>query len=101
MKITEQDISEDIYNLLLNPFLSAEERKILLDVKNELGVSSKNNDRVFMNLNHSIRQLAVLNISKHQKLTPEFANFYQKLSQYCEKQGNLARGFVAFGLNFR
>lgn len=101
MKKKEQEIIEEIYNLILNPTISQEERAILLLVKNKIDINKKDSRKIIVELTELIRQLSIQNISKKRKLTPELATFYNKISRYCEVELNLARGLIATGLNFR
>ena len=69
------DILNNIYNLIINPETTENERELLVTFKNEIEVGKKDNDELLAELRRSIQVLAVSNLSKGKSLrgfgTPE------------------------------
>lgn len=92
----EQDIINRLYNLILDTSLTDEERSLLIYFKNQV-IIGKNEPAVIRGLSEQIRQLAVKNISDQKTLSPNMADFYQKIATYGHHNHNLARGLMALG----
>ena len=58
------DILNNIYNLILKPDTTENERKVLLTLKNEIEVGKKDNGELLAELRRDIQVLAVDNLSK-------------------------------------
>ena len=59
-----EDILNNIYNLILNPETTEEERNLLVTFKNEIEVGKKDNGELLAELRRAIQVLAVDNLSK-------------------------------------
>lgn len=93
----QEELLNTVYNLILNPDTKEEERRLLLDFKNQVGTHI-DMEQAISNLSENIRQLAVHNITTHSSLSLEVAKLYKKISSDSEKERNIARGIASFGI---
>ena len=103
MQIT--DILNNIYNLIVNPETTENERELLVTFKNEIEVGKKDNDELLAELRRAIQVLAVSNLSKGKSLSSGVSDLSKMLTEFQEKSErnfNLARGLTSLGsLSFR
>ena len=89
------DILNNIYNLIVNPETTENERELLVTFKNEIEVGKKDNDEL----------LAVRNLSKGISLSSGVSDLSKTLTEFQEKSErniNLARGLTSLGsLSFK
>ena len=89
------DILNNIYNLIINPETTENERELLVTFKNEIEVGKKDNDEL----------LAVSNLSKGKSLSSGVSDLSKTLTEFQEKSErniNLARGLTSLGsLSFK
>lgn len=97
MKIDNNEIINDVYNLILSKSLKNEERVILTSFKDNI-VNSKNVKKDILELSEELRQLAVKNLSKKEVMSRELNEFYNKISAIKEKELNIGRGIGSFGV---
>lgn len=97
MKIDNNEIINDVYNLILSKSLKNEERVILTRFKDNI-VNSKNVKKDILDLSEELRQLAVKNISRKEVMSRELNEFYNKISAIKEKELNIGRGIGSFGV---
>lgn len=97
MKIDNNEIINDVYNLILSKSLKNEERIILTRFKDNI-VNSKNVKKDILELSEELRQLAVKNISRKEVMSRELNEFYNKISAIKEKELNIGRGIGSFGV---
>nr|QWX09804.1 bacteriocin immunity protein [Streptococcus uberis] len=97
MKINNNEIINDVYNLILSKSLKNEERVILTRFKDNI-VNSKNVKKDILELSEELRQLAVKNISRKEVMSRELNEFYNKISAIKEKELNIGRGIGSFGV---
>lgn len=97
MKIDNNEIINDVYNLILSKSLKNEERVILSRFKDNI-VNSKNVKKDILELSEELRQLAVKNISRKEVMSRELNEFYNKISAIREKELNIGRGIGSFGV---
>lgn len=97
MKIDNNEIINDVYNLILSKSLKNEERVILTRFKDNI-VNSKNVKKDILELSEELRQLAVKNISRKEVMSCELNEFYNKISAIKEKELNIGRGIGSFGV---
>lgn len=97
MKIDNNEIINDVYNLILSKSLKNEERVILTRFKDNI-VNSKNVKKDILELSEELRQLAVKNISRKEVMSRELNEFYNKISAIKEKELNIGRGIGSFGI---
>lgn len=97
MKIDNNEIINDVYNLVLSKSLKNEERVILTRFKDNI-VNSKNVKKDILELSEELRQLAVKNISRKEVMSRELNEFYNKISAIKEKELNIGRGIGSFGV---
>lgn len=99
------DILNNIYNLIVNPETTENERELLATFKNEIEVGKKDNDDLLAELCRSIQTLAVRNLSKGISLSSGVSDLSKTLTEFQEKSErniNLARGLTSLGsLSFR
>lgn len=89
------DILNNIYNLIINPETTEEERKLLVTFKNEIEVGKKDNDELLAELCRAIQVLAVSNLSKGISLSLGVSELSKTLTEFQDKSErniNLARG---------
>lgn len=94
--LTQEEILNKVYNLILDPTLTSEERVILVRFKDRVGESSSF-DREVMMLFESLRQLAVKQI-RVETMSVEMAKFYKEISTYKEFDKQLGRGLISLGV---
>ncbi|HFI0695553.1 TPA: bacteriocin immunity protein [Streptococcus suis] len=94
---TREKIMEELINLILNPTITAEERKLLVAYKQEFE-RTRDTERTILALAESIRKLAVRNVLNRISLSPDLCQFYKKISSYGEWEKNLGRGLIATGI---
>lgn len=97
MKIDNNEIINDVYNLILSKSLKNEERVILTRFKDNI-VNSKNVKKDILELSEELRKLAVKNISRKEVMSRELNEFYNKISAIKEKELNIGRGIGSFGV---
>lgn len=97
MKIDNNEIINDVYNLILSKSLKNEERVILTSFKDNI-VNSKNVKKDILELSEELRQLAVKNLSRKEVMSRELNEFYNKISAIKEKELNIGRGIGSFGI---
>ena len=99
------DILNNIYNLIINPETTENERELLVTFKNEIEVGKKDNDELLAELCRAIQALAVRNLSKGKSLSSGVSDLSKTLTEFQEKSErniNLARGLTSLGsLSFR
>lgn len=93
----QEDVLTDVYNLILNLETSEDERRILVDFKNEV---EKGGDfeRSLQTLAEHLRQEAVKNINHKKTLSKEVGDFYKKIMSTGLFEKNLAAGLIAYGV---
>ena len=91
-KITETEIINEVYDLILNANVTQDERAILVNFKNH--VNDKNFANELMRLAAGLRQLAIKNLSL------ETSAFYKKIATYGQQELNWARGLAMTGVIF-
>ncbi|WP_203267321.1 bacteriocin immunity protein [Streptococcus uberis] len=97
MKIDNNEIINDVYNLILSKSLKNEERVILTSFKDNI-VNSENVKKDILELSEELRQLAVKNLSRKEVMSRELNEFYNKISAIKEKELNIGRGIGSFGV---
>ena len=97
-KITETEIMNEVYDLILNVNVSQDERTILVNFKNH--VNDKNIANELMRLAAGLRQLAIKNLAAQKKMSPETSAFYKKIATYGQQELNWARGLAITGVIF-
>ena len=99
------DILNNIYNLILNPETTEEERNLLVTFKNEIEVGKKDNSELLAELRRAIQVLAVRNLSKGISLSAGVSELSKTLTEFQDKSErniNLARGLTSLGsLSFK
>ena len=99
------DILNTIYNLIVNPETTENERELLVTFKNEIEVGKKDNDKLLAELCRAIQALAVRNLSKGVSLSSGMSDLSKTLTEFQDKSLrniNIARGLTAIGsLSFR
>ena len=96
LKIEERMLS-DVYNLILSENIAEDERKLLLDFKNNIG-DYKKFEKNIENLSEKIRCLSINKYNKKQSLTEEFAIFYKKISSKGLFDREVGRGIASIGI---
>ena len=100
-----EDILNNIYNLILNPETTEEERNLLVTFKNEIEVGKKDNGELLAELRRAIQVLAVDNLSKGISLSSGVSDLSKTLTEFQEKSErniNLAIGLTSLGsLSFK
>ena len=97
------DILNNIYNLIVNPETTENERELLVTFKNEIEVGKKDNDELLAELRRAIQALAVRNLSKGKSLSSGVSDLSKTLTEFQEKSErnfNLARGLTSLGSLF-
>lgn len=97
-KVTEAEIMNEVYDLILNVNVSQDERTILVNFKNH--VNDKNFANELMRLAAGLRQLAIKNLAAQKKMSPETSAFYKKIATYGQQELNWARGLAMTGVIF-
>ena len=99
-----EDILNNIYNLILNPETTENERKLLLTFKNEIEVGKKDNGELLAELRRAIQVLAVDNLSKGISLSSGLSELSKTLTEFqneSERNNNLAIGLPSIAMFFR
>ena len=94
------DILNNIYNLIVNPETTENERELLVTFKNEIEVGKKDNDELLAELRRAIQALAIRNLSKGKSLSSGVSDLSKTLTEFQEKSErniNLARGLTSLG----
>lgn len=86
-----------VYNLILDPSVSQEERDILRAFMSDLERGSDYQVSV-MRFAEDLRQLAVKNLKDYKKLSPNVARLYREITYRGEKYSNIAKGLMSVGL---
>lgn len=97
-KVTEAEIMNEVYDLILNANVTQDERAILVNFKNH--VNDKNFANELMRLAAGLRQLAIKNLVAQKKMSPETSAFYKKIATYGQQELNWARGLAMTGVIF-
>ena len=98
------DILNNIYNLIVNPETTENERELLVTFKNEIEVGKKDNDELLAELCRAIQALAVSNLSKGKSLSSGVSDLSKTLTEFQEKSErniNLAIGLSSIAMFFR
>ena len=98
------DILNNIYNLIINPETTENERKLLVTFKNELEDEKKDNGELLAELRRAIQVLAVDNLSKGISLSSGVSELSKTLTEFqneSERNINIARGLSSIGMYFR
>ena len=98
------DILNNIYNLIVNPETTENERELLVTFKNEIEVGKKDNDELLAELCRAIQVLAVRNLSKGISLSSGVSELSKTLAEFqdeSERNINLARGLSSIAMSFR
>ena len=99
-----EDILNNIYNLILNPETTEEERNLLVTFKNEIEVGKKDNDELLAELCRAIQVLAVDNLSKGISLSSGLSELSKTLTEFqneSERNANLAIGLSSIAMFLR
>lgn len=99
--VSTEDIIEEIYNLIVNPETTDEERQILVDFKSRLGNDKQDLSDSLADLQRAIQTLAVKNLSQEKSLSPGVSQLSQRLTSFQEKverDVNIARGLTSLGM---
>lgn len=99
-KITEKEIIDEVYNLILNKNVQQDERVILVNFKNNVGAKADFQNEL-MKLGGELQQLAVKNLSNNKKMSFEVSEFSKKIAYYGELKSNWARGLLMMNMIFR
>ena len=97
-KITEAEIMNEVYDLILNANVTQDERAILVNFKNR--VTDKNFANELMGLAAELRQLGIKNLAAQKKMSPETSAFYKKIATYGQQELNWARGLAMTSVIF-
>lgn len=97
-KVTEAEIMNEVYDLILNANVTQDERAILVNFKNR--VTDKNFANELMGLAAGLRQLGIKNLAAQKKMSPETSAFYKKIATYGQQELNWARGLAMTGVIF-
>ena len=98
------DILNNIYNLILNPETTEEERNLLVTFKNEIEVGKKDNGELLAELRRAIQVLAVDNLSKGISLSSGLSELSKTLTEFqneSERNANLAIGLSSIAMFLR
>ena len=99
------DILNNIYNLIIIPETTENERELLVTFKNEIEVGKKDNSELLAELRRAIQVLAVRNLSKGISLSAGVSELSKTLTEFQDKSErniNLARGLTSLGsLSFK
>ena len=99
-----EDILNNIYNLILNPETTEEERNLLVTFKNKIEVGKKDNGELLAELRRAIQVLAVDNLSKGISLSSGLSELSKTLTEFqneSERNINLAIGLSSIAMFFR
>ena len=98
------DILNNIYNLIVNPETTENERELLVTFKIEIEVGKKDNDELLAELCRAIQVLAVSNLSKGISLSSGLSELSKTLTEFqneSERNNNLAIGLSSIAMFFR
>lgn len=98
------DILNNIYNLIINPETTENERELLVKFKNEIEVGKKDNDELLAELRRAIQVLAVDNLTKGISLSSGLSELSKTLTEFqneSERNNNLAIGLSSIAMFFR
>lgn len=98
-KIDEEDIINQVYNFIVNPNITREERNVFINFKNKLD-KKIDFENELMNLSDELREIAIKNISKKEHMTPEVREFYKDIISYGQLKLNWARGLSSYDFLF-
>lgn len=96
-KITEAEILNEVYDLILNSNIHQDEREILVDFKNKM-VAKADFQNELIKLAAQLRQLAMKNLSNNKKMSLEVSEFCKKIAYYGQFELNLGRGLIMTNL---
>ena len=99
-----EDILNNIYNLILNPETTEEERNLLVTFKNEIEVGKKDNGELLAKLRRAIQVLAVDNLTKGISLSSGLSELSKTLTEFqneSERNANLVIGLSSIAMFFR
>ena len=99
-----EDILNNIYNLILNPETTEEERNLLVTFKNEIEVGKKDNGELLAELRRAIQVLAVDNLSEGISLSSGLSELSKTLTEFqneSERNANLAIGLSSIAMFLR
>ena len=99
-----EDILNNIYNLILNPETTEEERNLLVTFKNEIEVGKQDNGELLAELRRAIQVLAVDNLSKGISLSSGLSELSKTLTEFqneSERNANLAIGLSSIAMFLR
>ena len=99
-----EDILNNIYNLIVNPETTEEERNLLVTFKNEIEVGKKDNGELLAELRRAIQVLAVDNLSKGISLSSGLSELSKTLTEFqneSERNANLAIGLSSIAMFLR
>ena len=99
-----EDILNNIYNLILNPETTEEERNLLVTFKNEIEVGKKDNGELLAELRRAIQVLAVDNLSQGISLSSGLSELSKTLTEFqneSERNANLAIGLSSIAMFLR
>lgn len=97
VKITEEEIIDEVYNLILNENIHQDERMILIKFKNNIGAKADFQNEL-MDIASRLQQLAVKNLSNNKKMSLEVSEFCKKIAYYGQFELNLGRGLIMTNL---
>jgi len=98
------DILNNIYNLIINPETTENERELLVKFKNEIEVGKKDNDELLAELRRAIQVLAIDNLTKGISLSSGLSELSKTLTEFqneSERNNNLAIGLSSIAMFFR
>ena len=98
-KLTEEQIIDHVYNLILNVKTKEDERQVLVDFKNNIE-NKKEFESSLMILAERLREIGVQNISKKTTMSSDVGEFYKKIASYGQLKTNLGRGLAVSGFMF-
>ena len=98
------DILNNIYNLIINPETTENERELLVTFKNEIEVGKKDNGELLAELCRAIQVLAVDNLTKGISLSSGLSDLSKTLTEFqneSERNNNLAIGLSSIAMFLR
>ncbi|AND78903.1 bacteriocin immunity protein [Streptococcus pantholopis] len=98
-KLTEEQIINDVYNLILNVKTKDNERQVLVDFKKDIE-NKKEFEKALTTLAERLRNIGIQNISKKTAMSSDVGEFYKKIASYGQLKTNLGRGLAVSGLMF-
>lgn len=97
-KVTEAEIMNEVYDLILNANVTQDERAIFVNFKNH--VNDKNFANELIGLAVELRQLGIKNLAAQKKMSLETSAFYKKIATYGQQELNWARGLAMTSVIF-